>query len=236
MSGCLEPVFSQISGYRRIYIDLPGMGKTPGASWIKNADNMLELIKGFITAVIPDENFLVAGESYGGRLSLGLIHTIRERIDGVLLICSNQPKSDNLPVKQIIWKSEALASKENDPDVDAYMELAVVATPEIFEKYKNDILPGIKIADYDFLDNYFDKNYSPEFENKLNATRFDKPACILAGRQDHLVGYAGAYKLLERFSRATFAVLDCAGHNLQIDNELLFNQMVKDWLWRVALM
>ena len=43
MTGCLEPVFTQMSGYRRIYLDLPGMGKTPAASWIQNADDMLEI-------------------------------------------------------------------------------------------------------------------------------------------------------------------------------------------------
>ncbi|MCL2034538.1 MAG: alpha/beta hydrolase [Oscillospiraceae bacterium] len=235
MSGCLEPIFNEIQGYRRIYLDLPGMGKTPVASWIRNSDNMLELLGEFINAVIPDENFLVAGESYGGRLSLGLIHTAGERIDGVLLICSNHPESENLPVKQTIWKSEALKAKENDPDMDAYMELAVVAAPEMFEKYKNDVLPGIKAADYNFLTNHLTGSYGPELENKLKTTRFDKPACILAGRQDHWVGYTGAYKLLEGFPRATFAVLDGAGHNLQIENEPLFNQMVKDWLWRVNL-
>lgn len=29
MKGCLEPIFKHISGYRRIYVDLPGMGKSP---------------------------------------------------------------------------------------------------------------------------------------------------------------------------------------------------------------
>ena len=26
MKGCMEPVFSNVEGYKRIYIDLPGMG------------------------------------------------------------------------------------------------------------------------------------------------------------------------------------------------------------------
>jgi pimeloyl-ACP methyl ester carboxylesterase len=28
--GCLDPVFDAPPGYRRIYPDLPGMGRTPG--------------------------------------------------------------------------------------------------------------------------------------------------------------------------------------------------------------
>jgi pimeloyl-ACP methyl ester carboxylesterase len=29
MAGSLEPVFANRPGYRRIYLDLPGMGRTP---------------------------------------------------------------------------------------------------------------------------------------------------------------------------------------------------------------
>ena len=32
MKGCLEPFFKDVSGYRRIYLDMPGMGKTPAVS------------------------------------------------------------------------------------------------------------------------------------------------------------------------------------------------------------
>jgi len=28
MVGCLEPIFEEVTGLKRIYIDLPGMGKT----------------------------------------------------------------------------------------------------------------------------------------------------------------------------------------------------------------
>ncbi len=28
--GCMEPLFAQRPGWQRIYLDLPGMGQTPG--------------------------------------------------------------------------------------------------------------------------------------------------------------------------------------------------------------
>ena len=233
MTGCLEPVFNPIQGYRRIYLDLPGMGRTPPAAWIQNPDNILEALTEFVDAVIPDENFLVAGESYGGRLTLGLIHKMKERIDGVLLICSNVPKGA-LPERQILWESEALKPEE-DADRKTFMDVAVVATPELFEKFKKDVLPGIKAANQEFLSTAVMGTYSPDLEDALKTISFEKPACILAGRQDHWVGYQGAYELLERFPRAAFAVFDCAGHNLQIENEPLFTQHVKDWIRRIEL-
>ena len=237
MTGCLEPIFIQMQNYRRIYLDLPGMGKTPSAKWIHNSDNMLEILNEFIDGVIVNENFIVAGESYGGRLTLGLIDNMKKRIDGVLLICPAIPGNGSIPKRQILMETEALKIHENDPDIKTFMEIAVIASPETFERFKNDVFPGLKVSDNNFLSNYFNGKYNLDLENKLiNKTiKFDKPVCILCGRQDHWVGYSNAYELLDNFPRATFAILDCSGHALQIENELVFNQLVKDWIWRIEL-
>ena len=32
-----EPIFDQRDSFRRIYLDMPGHGKTPGPDWIKNS-------------------------------------------------------------------------------------------------------------------------------------------------------------------------------------------------------
>jgi pimeloyl-ACP methyl ester carboxylesterase len=235
MTGCLEPFFNKIKGFRRIYLDYAGMGKTPASSWIKSADDMLELIKYFIEQIIPDENFLIIGESYGGYFSLGLIREIKEKIDGIMLICPDihtKTLNKKHPVKQTIWKSDQFKMMENDTDVDAFLDKAVIATPEIYEKFKKDILSGIKMADVGFLKNY---GYAFTFEDELETIEFDKPVCILTGRQDHVVGYHNAYEILDRFPRAAFSVLDCAGHNLQNEIGPLFNEYIRNWLWRIEL-
>jgi len=56
---------------------------------------------------------------------------------------------------------------------------------------------------------------------------------MLLGRQDSGVGYKDAWSILDNYPRATFAVLDRAGHNLQIEQEELFNSLVSEWLVRV---
>ena len=63
MAADIEPVFKTRSGWKRIYLDLPGMGKTPGMAWIANNDHMLEIVQGFIDKVIPGQRFAVAGYS-----------------------------------------------------------------------------------------------------------------------------------------------------------------------------
>jgi pimeloyl-ACP methyl ester carboxylesterase len=44
MMGCMEPVFSEQDSIRRIYVDLPGMGKSPAAEWITSSDEMLKAV------------------------------------------------------------------------------------------------------------------------------------------------------------------------------------------------
>lgn len=56
----------------------------------------------------------------------------------------------------------------------------------------------------------------------------------MVGKQDNCVGYKDAWNILENFPRATFAVLDRAGHNLQIEHEEVFNALINDWLIRTT--
>src|SRR5260370_28423587 len=86
MQGCMEPLFAQQSGWRRLYLDLPGMGQTPGKEPIKSTDDILDVIVDFIDAVIPEQQFLLAGVSYGGYLSQGLLHRKFEQLAGMALI------------------------------------------------------------------------------------------------------------------------------------------------------
>ena len=67
MTERLEPVFAELPGYRRIYLDLPGMGETPPCTRVRNTDEMLAFVRAFIDRVVGESTpYLVAGHSYGG--------------------------------------------------------------------------------------------------------------------------------------------------------------------------
>jgi len=55
----------------------------------------------------------------------------------------------------------------------------------------------------------------------------------VTGRQDSTVGYVRAWEGLEHFPRATFAVLDRAGHALPHEQPGLIRALVAEWLDRV---
>jgi pimeloyl-ACP methyl ester carboxylesterase len=240
MSGGFEPIFEQTQGYRRIYIDLPGMGQTPAAQCIQNSDDVLDILCEFIDKVIGNENFLLAGCSYGGYLSLGLIHKKSDKIDGVLFLVAmvdSYGDSENPDQKPLLWQSELMESLDKSPSLTGYMNMAVIATPEMYNKWITDIQPGVDAHDKEFLGSQLDIDFNHGLAETIRNVTFDKPSSILVGRQENNSAccHAKAYTLVDRFPRATFAVLDCAGHLLNMDNEPLFRHLVKDWLWRVEL-
>lgn len=236
MSCCMEPVFNAKNSYKKIYIDLPGMGKSESAEWITSSDIMLDIVIDFIEKIIPNENFLLAGESYGGYLARGIVYKMASKVDGIMLICPviiADNKKRNVPEHVVLIKDNTLLSKLASEDAEYFNSSTVVQSERIYERYKNEIISGIKMADIKFLRNLKKNGYKFSFHvDKINK-KFDKPALIMLGKQDSRVGYKDAWSILENFPRATFAVLDGAGHNLQIEQDKLFDALVKEWLVRI---
>ncbi len=236
MTGCMEPVFSNRGGYKRIYIDLPGMGKTKGEKWISDPDIMLEIVIDFIDKIIPNENFLLAGESYGGYLARGIVHRIANRVDGVLLLCPSitmDLKKRNVPKHIILKRDDKLLSQLEPSDAEGFNSIQVVQSKKIWDRYRNEILCGIRLADNDFLLQLGQNGNAFSFDVDRLDEKFNKPTLILLGRQDSSVGYKDAWSILDNYPRATFAVLDRAGHNLQIEQVEVFNSLVNEWILRV---
>ncbi len=237
MSGCMEPIFRDKPGYQRIYIDLPGMGQTKRAGWIRNSSDMLLLAEAFIENVIPGKNFLLAGNSYGGYIARGLVRHMPQRIDGLLLICPMiipEREKRTVPAQAVLKKDEILLSKLSPEDIEEFEEISVLQSERIYERTKNEVLSGVKIADMEFLENLRAAGYGFSFDPDDLGEPFSKPSLFLHGRQDSAVGFQDAWPVFLKYPRATFAVLDYAGHNLQIEQEGLFGALVSEWLERVG--
>lgn len=235
MTGCMEPIFENMQGYKRIYIDLPGMGRTKAEKWIKNADCMLDILLKFIDNIIPNEHFLIAGESYGGYLSRGVVYKKMDMVDGMLLICpviiANYFKR-SLPKHIIIDKDEGLLSGLGKEDAVNFNSMSVVQNKEIWERYKQEIIPAVNLADSSFTKEFQEKGYKFSFNVDKLHRKFDKPCTFIFGRQDSVVGYKDAWEVLDNYPRASFIVLDKAGHNLQLEQKKLFEQAAYEWIDR----
>lgn len=238
MYGCMEPIFNEKEGYKRIYLDLPGMGQSESADWIRNSDTMLDIITEFIDEIIPQESFILAGESYGGILARGLVYRMAERIDGLFLLCPAilyKHENHNVPEHTVLSKDETLLQELDPKDAEGFAFMQVVQNRRVWERYKEEIIPGLALGNRFFLDNILNSEYVFSFDCDNLPEKFCKPTLFLMGRQDSCVGYKDAWNILDNYPRATFAVLDKAGHNLQIEQAELMNSLVIEWLDRISL-
>jgi pimeloyl-ACP methyl ester carboxylesterase len=230
----MEPVFAKKKGYKRIYFDLPGMGKTKGSDKINNSDDILILLEKFVEIVIPNENYLVVGESYGGYLTRGLVYKDSDNVDGVLLICPLIIADDskrNVAKGRTFYSNKDLYKTLNQREKQL-IRLLVVQSEKNWKRLKKEFVSDK--GNWEFRKKIRTvENYQYSFDVDKLSAKFDKPSLIIAGRQDFLVGYKDIYDFLDYYPRATFAILDRAGHFAQIEQEELFNALAIEWLERL---
>ena len=231
-----EPIFDRKNGWKRIYIDLPGMGKTPGMEWIKTHDDMLEVVLEFIAKIIKDDHFFIIGQSYGAYLARGVLYRMPNSIDGLIMyvpatIANRENRT--LPDHEILHHNPSYVEELIANELEDNLIILADQSDQCLEGLKSIVIPSLMRADYEFLNGInYEKELSIDFEKK--APHFTKPTLIVCGRQDAVVGYRDAWQLIERFPRATFAVLDYAGHGVGgCERDELFRNLVLDWIDRV---
>ncbi len=237
MLADLEPVFDEHPGWRRIYFDLPGHGATPAPDWLSTQDQMLAIVRDFIGEVLPEGRFAIVGSSYGGHTALGLVRSIPDRLNGAGLLVPDVPAPDGTRDT-----ADAVVLVENDsvfedlaPDEAWMRETLVVHERWMVDEIRAHDMPAYRLADYGFLAR-LEANYLPSGAAARPGPPFAHPSLILTGRQDSTVGYRAAWALLDEFPRATYAVLDMAGHQLgRIERPGPFRALLGDWLERLTL-
>ena len=210
------------------------MGKTEGPEWLTTQDQILDVLIEFVDHVIHGEQISVVGLSYGGLLAQGLVHRLANKIDGLFLIVPSMgpEQTRDLPPFRLLHQEAIDYEGVDEQNVTGFKNMAVVQTQETLEAWKRDIIPGLKLADNEFLGR-LSKNYAFSFDITRLPEPFAKPVLLLHGRQDNVCGYRDAWKVLESYPRATYAVLDRAGHGVQIEQRRLFEALTTEWLERV---
>lgn len=225
----LDPVLGGRSGYRRLYPDLPGMGATPAPSWVTGTDDVVDVLAAWTDATIGDERLLVVGHSYGAYLARGLAERHADRVEGLALLCPVGARSTDVPPAAVLHAEPDAEDGLSAPDAEAYRDYFVVRTPATRRRFQEAVMPGSALADAEALTRVVGRWAMDEHDGAA----LDVPVLVVAGRQDSSVGYASAWDLVERYPRATFAVLDRAGHALPHEQGPLLGALVDEWLDRV---
>ncbi len=235
----LESVFLQREGWQRIYLDLPGMGQTRGADWIIGSDQMLEVLTQFIDQVIPGQRFAVAGISYGGYLARGLVHRRASFINGALFVVPMMTADSSKrisPVHKVLVKDQSFVAElaHLDPGIaQGLRDVIVVQDRRLLENQwvKTFIAEAATLADEKFLARV-GEHYALTIDLDTLPEPCSAPMLFLMGGQDS-IGYPRSLNFLENYPRASFVILDRAGHGLWLEQATLYSALVHEWLNRV---
>jgi len=234
----MEPAFASRRGWRRIYLDLPGHGRTPGPKWVDNQDRILEVVLAFIDKLLPGQRLVVVGASAGAYLARGVAYHRSRSLDGLLLAVPMIVADDArriLPIHTTIARDPKLMAALEPADVEVMADLAVVQSRRVVDALHQQLPSAEEVGDTVFQAGIRNgpRTYEFTFDVDAVAEPLAAPTLIVAGRQDSVVGYRQAWEIIENYPRATFAVLDRAGHLLELEQEEVFRVLVGEWLDRV---
>ncbi|UXW86981.1 alpha/beta hydrolase [Microbacterium azadirachtae] len=219
--GCFEPAFAGTEGVRRIYPDLPGMGRT-AANGLDSAADVLDVLCEFADRVTAGEPYVVVAHSAGAHFALAMAARQSSAVAGLALICPLLPDIREVPEHRVIAGSGDLGD-------EIFREYFVVQTPEMLDRYERLVVPGMRLADEAAMGRIGERWDLPE-----EGAAYDGPALVVAGRLDATVGFAAAVDLADRWFGATVAVVDGAGHALPHEKPDLLRALIQDWLRRSA--
>ncbi len=219
--ACFEPALGTGGGYRRLYPDLPGMGRTPAPASLRSADDVLDTLVGFTDKVAGPDAVLVVGHSAGAYYAQGIAARRPERVAGLALVCPLLTAVRDVPAHNPVIAAGDLGDEE-------FRGYFVVQTPEMLDRYQRFVAPAIPMADDAAMERIGERW---ELNTPVGAA-YEGPTLVVAGRQDSTVGYAAAADLLNRYAHATLSVLDGAGHALPHEQPDLLAGLIVDWLAR----
>lgn len=231
-----EPLFAREGGprgFRRVYLDSPGAGETPASAAITNLDDYVDAIGKFLEEESGGERFALVGTSWGAHIALAYAARHGERLAGLaLFVPGHGPAYQPVkPPKTVLVSEPGLLDGVPKPLADAFSAAATIHTRPVLEAISTTVAPGGRTADHAFLGKVLKERLT--YHERLKNVSYDGPVLIAAGRQDSICGYADAWPIAEQFPRATFAVLDRAGHAMQFEQNKVLLALVHEWLARV---
>ena len=222
--GTIEPAFARTSGYRRIYPDLPGQGRTPAPESIASADDVLDALLGLVDDLVGGDPLLVLGHSAGGYFARAIAERRPTQVIGLALICPLVAEVRDVPAHA------AVVQNGLDGAAEGFRRYFVVQTPETLRSYEEHVVPGTEAADAEALERIGERWL---LTAKEPGRPYAGPVLVVTGRQDSAVGFAAQWDLVQTSPRATFVMLDRAGHALPHEQPEVLAALIGEWLRRV---
>ena len=228
----LDPVFAARGGWRRVYIDLPGMGRSVAGPGIRSSDDVADAVASFARKTFGNERFAILGNSFGGMIARRLAAEFGDQVLGLALLCPVAAAEHGrrvLPPQTVLRTDPSLLATLDPEDAKAYANMAVVQSPDNWALFRDAVLPGLRSFDRSAIGRIAGR-YELAREPEDRSGKFPAPTLIIAARQDHVVGFEDQIALAKHYPRATVSVLEGAGHNAHLDQPELTHDLLEGWL------
>lgn len=197
----------------------------------------MEVVLACVDKLTAGQRFSLIGLSLGAYLARGVLLHRAEWMDGIAMIIPAIIAEDQkraVPPYKVLVEDLSVKADLTPAETDLY-DMSVVHSRKWLDYQRSfPDVPEAEMGDFEFLGKIREKpeKYAFSFDVDNLPEPFPRPSLIITGRQDAIVGYRDAWNILEKYPRATYVVLDRAGHQLE-EKQSLVNALVDDWLVRM---
>src|SRR4029453_5040832 len=138
--ACFEAALEGVAGLRRIYPDLPGMGRTVAPDPLASADDVLDTLLDFADEVIGGTAHLLIGHSAGAYYAQAMAARRPARVAGLALVCPLLPGLRDVPQHRVVAGSGEIGD-------DVFRSYFVIQTPEMLQRYQRYVAPAAALVD-----------------------------------------------------------------------------------------
>lgn len=227
----LDPCFAEDGRWERIYLDLPGFGRTPALEGPGGLPELAEWLVGAVGRLVGEQRFALLANSLGGLLARHLVAHFGEQVIGLALLApvvDPDPARRVLPPAAVRERDEALLAALPAADREEFTAITVRQTAGPWAAFRDHALPGIRAADPAAMA-ALAGHYALKAVPEVIAPPCHAPTVIVTGRQDAVVGFSDQFDLLAHYREATYAVLDRAGHNVHLEQPNAVAALLRGW-------
>lgn len=222
--------------WERIYLDLPGFGRTPPMDGLGGLPELADWLVETVGGLVGDQRFALLANSIGGLLARHVASRFPQQVLGLALIApvvDPDPARRVRPPRAVVEYDDALLGSLPTADREEFTAVATRQVEDSWQAFRAHALPGIRAADAGAMERLGQRYFLRDVPEEV-APAFEGPVLLVAGRQDHVVGFQDQLGLLAHYPHATCVVVDGAGHNVHLEQPGLVESAVRDWSVRAA--
>ena len=218
--ACFEPALDGVAGLRRIYPDLPGMGRTTAPETLRSADDVLDTLLDFADEVVGGAAHLLIGHSAGAYYAQAMAARRPAQVAGLALVCPLLPGLRDVPEHRVVAGSGEIGERRlpellRDPDPGDARTVRTVTSPQPPRSSTRRRSSGSANG-----------GRSPPITRRRTRVR----QWSWRGGWTRRSGMPPPPTSLDHYPHASLAVVDDAGHALPHEQPELLRALLAEWL------